>query len=298
MNAASQWRSDMARRLVPHYAAYPHVEAVVLLGGAARGWADSYSDIDLVIYWREPPTEAERRAVIQTLGAHPGDFGDTFATQPDAHLRYWWEEYYLTGDADTGLKIDIGHHLSADMDAVIEAVTRHDDVHPLKHEMLYSIKRVQAFYGKDRVAGWSRAAGRCPESLARHLVEQNLRLPPFWMAAACIEREDWLLYSRILSEVGQRLLAAVVYLNREYYPGPKRQAYLLAELPIQPDVFNGRLNAVLRGDPREAPPGVYQLYDEVVALAQQHLPALNLDGAQAQFHYRRPRWDSPPTYLP
>ena len=37
----------------------------MLLGGSvARGQADRYSDIELSVVWREPPTEADRAAAI------------------------------------------------------------------------------------------------------------------------------------------------------------------------------------------------------------------------------------------
>ncbi|MAS37609.1 MAG: hypothetical protein CL610_26675 [Anaerolineaceae bacterium] len=298
MNHASQWRIDIALDIAPHYARYAHVEAVVVLGGVARGWADAYSDIDLVVYWRQPPTEAERSSVSAALGAHPGPFGDTFTSQPDPTLRYWWEEYYLGGDAQAGLKIDVGHHLSADMDAVVEAVTQHHDPHALKHEMLYSIKRVQTFYGDARINRWKQAAGMCPQPLAQRIVEENLNLPPFWMARASADRDDGLLYARVLQEVCQRLLMVIVALNREYFPGVKRQAQLLAEMRIQPVSFHERINQALRANPDEAIPAVEQLYDEVFALARQHMPQADIAAAPQRFHFQRPRLSAPLSRLP
>jgi predicted nucleotidyltransferase len=294
LNAQSQWRVDLARRIAPYYAAYPNVNAVVLLGGAARGWADSYSDIDLVVYWREVPTEAERHAVIETLGAHPGEFGDTFTNQPDPNLRYWWEEYYLGGDEHTGFKIDLGHHLAADMDAVIEAVTQRLDLHSLKHEMLYSIRRMQTFYGDALIERWKQAAAQYPEALASKLVEQHLRLQPFWITEACIERGDWLLFNFATQEVCKRLLMAICALNREYFPGTKRQAYLLSELAILPENFNQRLNAILRGDAQAAVTEVYRLYDDIYTLAQQHVPQADLARARERFIHKRAQWYSAP----
>lgn len=297
MNHASQWRIELARSIAPHYARYPHVDAVVLLGGAARGWADSWSDIDLVVYWQQPPTDAERYTVIEALNAEPGNFGDTFTEQPDPNLRCWFEDFYLAGDPDTGFKIDVGHHLTSDMDAVVEAVTQRYDTHALKQEMLYSIKRVLPFYGETRIECWKRAAGLCPEPLARRFVEKNLRLPEFWIAEASAARGDWLLYQRAALEVCRSLLAAVVALNREYFPGTKHQAHLLADMTIRPEHFNTRLIDCLRGEPEAAIAEIYRLYDEVYALAQQHMPTADLTGAREEFFHRRARWDSPPVTL-
>ena len=207
-NNASQWRLTVAGQIAPHYAAYPHVEAVVVLGGVARGWADHYSDIDMVVYWSSPPTESERRDVIEKTGGILWHLDDTFATEPDPTLRYWWEDYHLVGDEHSGLKIDVGHHLAADMDAIVEAVTQQHDQHALKHEMLYSIKRVHAFYGHERVAAWAQAAGSCPEPLVQRIVEENLRLNPFWFATACAERGDWVQYIRIMTAFSMAMVRA------------------------------------------------------------------------------------------
>jgi predicted nucleotidyltransferase len=295
MNTASQWRLEIAQKIAPYYAAFPHVDAVVVLGGVARGWADDWSDIDLVVYWHEAPTEAERRYVIDKLDAHCWHFTDTFATQPEPTLRYWWEDYYVAGDEHSGLKIDVGHHLSRDMDAVIESVTQRFDTHSLKHEMLYSIKRVQVFYGEPRVNAWKAAAGACSEALAQTMVERCLDLPPLWSAEASVQRGDWLEYTRTMAAVSENLLKALVYLNREYHPGPRRQARLLDELALKPADCDVRLNLILRDEPDVALPAASALYDEILALAQTHLPQASLD--PAQFHYRRKQWAEGPRSL-
>ena len=271
-----------------------YVDAVVVLGGVARGWADDYSDIDLVVYWREPPTETERRTVIGAVGGTVGQFDDTFASEPDPTLRYWWEDYYLAGDQRTGLKIDVGHHLRWDMDAIIKAVTQQHEMHPLKHEILYSIKRVQVLYGELLIQRWKTEAGRCPETLACQIVEDCLRLPPLWGAEASVVRDDWLSYTRIIAQISERLLRALVALNRGYYPGSKRQQHLLDELNIKPQDFNQRLNLLLRGEPQQAVRLIADLHDEILTLASEHMPQADLSGVREWFRYRRKRWENPP----
>jgi predicted nucleotidyltransferase len=50
MNLNNQWRLEMARQIMPVYAANPKVAVVAVSGSVGRGWADRYSDIELDVY--------------------------------------------------------------------------------------------------------------------------------------------------------------------------------------------------------------------------------------------------------
>jgi predicted nucleotidyltransferase len=69
INSASQWRRAVAQRLAPIYAANPRVAAVMLGGSTARGHADRFSDIEIGVFWHQPPTGAERRAAVDQARA-------------------------------------------------------------------------------------------------------------------------------------------------------------------------------------------------------------------------------------
>ena len=58
---ASLARRDVAARVVRPYAANPKVAAVVLGGSAAHGHADRFSDVEIGVFWREPPSNRRAR---------------------------------------------------------------------------------------------------------------------------------------------------------------------------------------------------------------------------------------------
>jgi hypothetical protein len=62
MNEASLWRYALAQQIAPYYCANPKVTAVSVGGSVSQGCADLYSDIDLAVFWTDPPTEKERRS--------------------------------------------------------------------------------------------------------------------------------------------------------------------------------------------------------------------------------------------
>ena len=68
MNQASQWRLAMARKVAPVISTNPKVQAVILAGSTSRGWADSYSDIEIGVFWTTPPSDEERMDPIAVAG--------------------------------------------------------------------------------------------------------------------------------------------------------------------------------------------------------------------------------------
>jgi predicted nucleotidyltransferase len=69
MSEATTKRMALTERIALAYAANPKVWAVLLTGSVARGTADRFSDIDLDVFWAEPPSEAELQAPIERAGA-------------------------------------------------------------------------------------------------------------------------------------------------------------------------------------------------------------------------------------
>jgi predicted nucleotidyltransferase len=62
MNQDSQWRLALAERIAAAYIENPKAAVVMIAGSVGRGVADRYSDIEIDVYYTEPPTEAERIA--------------------------------------------------------------------------------------------------------------------------------------------------------------------------------------------------------------------------------------------
>src|SRR5258708_40368139 len=89
---ASIWRYALAQQLASHYCANPKVAAVIVEGSVTRGYADPSSDIDLAVFWTEPPAEKERRDIIKHAG------GRRWQLFPyNREEACWSEEFEVTG---------------------------------------------------------------------------------------------------------------------------------------------------------------------------------------------------------
>ena len=69
MEAASAWREGLVRALLDAFAANPEVAAAALSGSTARGTADRWSDIEVMVFWSRPPTDEARTDAARAGGA-------------------------------------------------------------------------------------------------------------------------------------------------------------------------------------------------------------------------------------
>ena len=66
-NAHTKWRIDFAQRLAKRLGTFEGIQAIVIAGSVARGYADEYSDIEIPIFWDPLPEDATRHAVVDAL---------------------------------------------------------------------------------------------------------------------------------------------------------------------------------------------------------------------------------------
>src|SRR3954447_23504653 len=65
MNQDSQWRTDIAKQAAQGYSENPNVAAVILGGSTSRGHADRFSDIEIGVFWHNPPSKQDRQEAIE-----------------------------------------------------------------------------------------------------------------------------------------------------------------------------------------------------------------------------------------
>ena len=70
------WRLDFAKQLVAKIRAFAGLQAIAAGGSVARGYADAYSDLELLLFWDALLGDDTRHAIVNALGA------DSFPWQP------------------------------------------------------------------------------------------------------------------------------------------------------------------------------------------------------------------------
>jgi hypothetical protein len=263
-------RVAVAEAMAPRYAANDGVAAVLLAGSVARGLADDRSDVEVDVYWHRPPTDGERRAVVDEAG---------------------WEWVYAEVDDNEwadgvrldGVKVDVSQFTTSTIDSYVEALLS-GDTEPELQVRATALLDGRALAGSDLIESWRVRLAAYPDALARAMVDGGLPPRPVERLEMLRERDDPVLLTRDLLEGVHGLLDALFAVNRKYVPHPyhKWLTFECSQLRLAPPDLEARIRAVLAA-PMDGVPGFVSLAEETFDLVEQHVPAYDVAAARADF---------------
>jgi hypothetical protein len=275
----------LARRIAPVYAANPRVAAVMTGGSVARGLADRYSDLELGIFWADPPPDAERLAAIETLGGAlfgPRSFRP-YATDPEwvvsEHFRL--DAVEIDGRRYAGTSnINTQHFTVGAMERCLDDVLERYDLAPEKHELLSAVACGLPLHGAGLINHWQARAAAYPAELARRVVREHLWFGPAYVPECFAGRGnggDVLILYRHVLDTAHCILEITAALNRVYYPSPqdKWMDWIAARCAIAPADLAPRLKTVFRAPPAEGCRLLRALIYDALDLVDRHLPQAN-----------------------
>ena len=254
----SQWRIDLARQIATQY----NTEAVILVGSPVMGLADVYSDIDMLMYWHDLPTEAERRALVDSLGGRITEFGDTSVEPKDDPALQSQSEAYVLGAND--LKIDITHITIAAQQKMIDDVVVRYETHPYKLGALSGIKHSMALAGAELIAKWQTQIGLLPDALSHKLMQDYTQLWAYpVLEKVLIARDDVLYANRVMNDICEKVVYMLVVANAQYPPlRLKHLDWIIESLEHKPTNLLKRITQICSLSPTEALPIAVQLVED------------------------------------
>jgi len=125
---------------------------VAVAGSVGVGLADRWSDLELDCYWREPPSDEDRRRPIRALGADLESFWDYDEDEEE------WSEVYHLGP----LAVTISNFTVTTVERFLDAVLNDSDLDPVKHYRLAAIGTARALRGARTVDTWRERARHVP----------------------------------------------------------------------------------------------------------------------------------------
>jgi hypothetical protein len=277
MENASEWRVALARQIAPIYGANAQVKMVAIGGSAARGQADEYSDIDMMVYcekadtdWlAEPPIVAEGCSRITYREVLPGVF----------------LEQYMIGD----LKIDIAHLPLDWAREVVDTVIVKYDMSGLGDEMLGGFMTAIPLYGEELYEEWRSRIADYPEGLARSVVEKHLFFYPRWVIEnQGLGRDDLYSFYDHLNHMLRNMIGVLAGVNRRYVATEKvkRVGETLRGMAIAPAGAPERAEALFRMNRADVPAALDALLRETLDIVEKRMPEIDISRTRRMLDFQ------------
>jgi hypothetical protein len=264
MDGATAHVREVARRVVAVALELGPLRAALLAGSGARGDADEYSDVDLLLYVDDAPPEGRLDALREAVG---GDYALPIAPG-------------LLQFEVGGVTVQTGYTTVAEQEADLDRLlVRLEDVHGPEQKLLSGLVEGLPLHGDDLLGQWRARAAAYPDALRRSAIEHHWRFFPLWYFDEVIERRDAELWRLdMLLEASFDLLGVLAGLNRVYYARfeLKRLRALAAKLELSPPDLADRLESLFRLPPEQASAELGRLVVETRELVARELPDLEL----------------------
>ncbi len=257
---------DMARKMAAIYKENKKVQAVLLAGSVSRGWEDEHSDIELNIFWSEPPTDEDRMIPIDRIG------GSIIELHPFEEEE--WAESYLTPQ---NVKFEISSFLTSTAKKWIKEVVEKFEVDYGKQCMASSVFYGASLYGDRVINELKKEVKVYPDQLAQNMIEENLALWSRWNNRyALLDRNEWIMLYDLMVGVQKKLLGTLFGLNKLYIHHPSfKWMHKYSEIfTIKPENLDERLSRILIQNVHETLKELELLIQEVFNLVEKHYPDL------------------------
>lgn len=292
-SAQSRWRSDLGRRIGGAYAQNPRVAAVLIAGSTSRGDADALSDVELMVGWATPPSEDERREIIEPLAA------DHRLYPFDEDWECWEDGLFVgrstSGAASSGVLVEVVGQLTSTIERRLADVVERFEPDPDKQSTIHALLHGVPVHGADLIGSWIARAEPYPRGLALAMVNRYAQIDNFADWERFLARgQNLLLIHERFTQVERQLLLMLQALNGRYHYKFKWLDRVIAELPMAPPRLAERLRLVLTAEVPAAAAVLRDLVEEVYDLVEGQLPEVDVNRLRAIFRWQRQAWDALP----
>lgn len=258
---------NLAEYITPAYTRDPNVEAVLIAGSVAVGRADRYSDLEIDVFYRQPPSDNDR---LEAIGRAGGELIELFPYENQE-----WSEVYTVYET----KIELSGFLAATVDQWLSDVVDGYDTSVDKQALIAAVQSGIPVKGKETIEHWRTRAAVYPDRLAEEMVREHLVFERFGQVAHMLAyRDDLLMLHDVLCEAQRNVLGILLGLNRLYlaHPHYKWMEALTKEMTLAPADLLARLKAVFGDEPTQAVRVMRGLIEEVFTLVEENMPALDI----------------------
>lgn len=269
----TQWRRALARRLAAQLQHFDTVQAIALIGSVAVGYADAYSDLELLVLCDHAPDAALRDAIRRHLGADLR-YPSTIFPSYDYALRI------------AGVPVDLWYTTATAEQAVIATVLDDGNLDLVANNRLALLAACVPLHGAALLARFKQRAAVYPDALALRFLEAYLPQCDLRNLNLAAQRDNPTTFVRLLSELQCSLFVVLLALNRVYFPTFKWMYPTLDRLTTTPDRLGERFRQMLVAPPPQAAAELKAVMDETLRLIAAQYP--RLDTAEVRYRLNQP----------
>jgi hypothetical protein len=256
----------LARRVAAAALELGPLRAALLAGSGARGDADFFSDVDLLLYVEEAPPDDRLDRLCEVVGG----------TNPVWIAAPRLIQFYVGGVA-----VQVGYTTIARVEEELDtALVRLEEVIGSPNQkMLSGLIEGLPLHGEGVIAAWRERAAAYPERLRVASIEHHWQFFPLWYYGKAMSRRDSELWRLdMLLEGAFNVLGVLAALNRVYFARfeLKRLRKLVDKLALAPPDLADRLESLFRLPAEEAADELGRLVVETRDLVLRELPDLEL----------------------
>ena len=293
----SQWRKELVKQAAEIYQANPYVDAIILGGSTARNHADRFSDVEIGVFWHQPPTDKERHEMAKQTG------GDVLRLYPyDEHEQVWSDDLMLgrksIAEANSGVLLEVAHYTNKFVEDTLEEVLVKHNPDELKQNLISGILDGIPLKTSNSLERWKSQAMNYPDGLAIAVVRRHAQIDHFWRWQMWLQRgPNMLMFYKSFVQIEEQILHMLLGLNRVYFFGFKWLDVVISRMSIKPSDLAHRFQEVYTLPPEDGANSIVKLVDETYALIEQHMPEIDVRWLRRVFHYERPSWEQKPPVL-
>jgi predicted nucleotidyltransferase len=277
----------LARRIADVVVEETEPRAILLVGSAATGEADLYSDLDLIVYCDELPPVERVDAVIERLrGA-------------DRQLIYpRTEDDHGEGFQLAGVECQLAFTRVSAAERELERALGGKELETPLQKVVEGIQAGLPLRGEELIGAWRARVADYPDALRRAMIVHHWRFFPLWYTARRLAVRDTSIWRRqVIVAAALDLLAVLGALNRLYVAPHfelKRLRKLTARMTLAPPDLADRLERLLEAESEESALELERLVGETQALVEAELPGLELPPLRRPLGSRHQPWTAEP----
>ncbi len=271
------YAGDIISHVTALFAEQPGLAGMALIGSAARGLADYFSDLDFLLLWEPVPDRLHRNVILRTLPD-----ADIPSLQFRRHEHLHIDRLRVGGRELECMHVEF-HLIERLVTQVCDQASLagyYPDRYGLWSPLAWLQQGVMLAEGDGRLRQLRAMIDPMPDELSCKLIAQSfaaLKLPLLYHLHKAAMRADFFFLQDTLSDITDQLLHIVFALNGRFYPGRRWLTAELATLPLCPARLGPTLLAINTTAPqyaRDVPPVVKLLVRDVAKLVQPWHPEL------------------------